>query len=163
VDTLDEMFRHHGWATVTLIDRCESLSMEQLHTPVPGAYGPVLPTLVHLVVADQRYLKHVTGIWPEQSLEPGMEPPLAELRSRIEEQTRRWLALVDRRDELNVTLTLPAEDGWPVVPHAEHLLFLQAIHHGNDHRTQICSMLGALGLDVPDLGGWDYWEATHLR
>ena len=28
---------------------------------------------------------------------------------------------------------------------------------GNDHRTQICSTLGALELELPEIDGWDYW------
>ncbi len=163
MDTLQELFRYHDWATVMLIDYCSGLSPEQLHEPVPGTFGPVLPTLVHLIAADQGYLKHMTGELPENPLRKGMEPPLSDLRSRFEAQTRRWLALVDRIDELNVTLTLPPEEGWPDVPHAERLLFLQAIHHGNDHRTQIGTTLGVLGLEAPGIGGWEYWEATCLR
>ena len=30
----------------------------------------------------------------------------------------------------------------------------QALHHGNDHRTQICSALSALGHDAPNLDAW---------
>jgi uncharacterized damage-inducible protein DinB len=37
------------------------------------------------------------------------------------------------------------------------MLLIQAIHHGNDHRTQICSTLGALGEEVPELDGWRFW------
>jgi hypothetical protein len=38
----------------------------------------------------------------------------------------------------------------------------QAIHHADDHRTQILSILGARDLPVPDLGVWDYAEAIGL-
>jgi hypothetical protein len=44
---------------------------------------------------------------------------------------------------------------------AESLLLNQALHHGNDHRAQVCSTLGALGLDVPDLSVWAFWEAER--
>ena len=41
--------------------------------------------------------------------------------------------------------------------HAEGMLIVQAIQHGEEHRQQVCSTLGALGIDVPDLSGWEYW------
>jgi uncharacterized damage-inducible protein DinB len=44
---------------------------------------------------------------------------------------------------------------------AESMLLIQAIHHGNDHRTQICSTLGALDLELPELDGWDFWAAQR--
>ena len=64
--------------------------------------------------------------------------------------------MVDRTDDLDVTLAGYEEE--PDVPHAEDLLFLQAIHHGNDHRTHVCTILGALDLEAPDLSGWRYWD-----
>jgi hypothetical protein len=50
---------------------------------------------------------------------------------------------------------------YPDTDSAEGMLLVQAIQHGNDHRTQICSTLGALGLDVPDLDGWEYWASER--
>ncbi len=50
---------------------------------------------------------------------------------------------------------------YPDTQHAEGMLLVQAIQHGEEHRQQVCSTLGALGLDVPDLSGWEYWLATR--
>ena len=36
-------------------------------------------------------------------------------------------------------------------------LLLQAIHHAHEHRTQIETMLGQLGIDPPGLSGWRYF------
>jgi hypothetical protein len=38
----------------------------------------------------------------------------------------------------------------------------QAIHHADDHRSQVLSILGARGLDVPDLDVWKYAESAGL-
>jgi hypothetical protein len=38
----------------------------------------------------------------------------------------------------------------------------QAIHHADDHRGHILSILGARGLDVPDLDVWAYAESAGL-
>jgi uncharacterized damage-inducible protein DinB len=159
MEPLREMFRHHAWATLTLIDNCMSLPPERLHEAVPGTYGPILNTMVHLVGADQRYLEGLIGEPIASPIRPGDVLPLAELRQRFEEQAGRWEGLLDRVDELDVTL--PARGPYSETRRAQNLLMLQAIHHGNDHRTHICTALSVLGLEPPDIDGWAYWGATH--
>jgi len=34
----------------------------------------------------------------------------------------------------------------------------QAIHHGTDHRSQICTALTSLGIEPPLIDVWDYGE-----
>lgn len=162
MDPLREMFRHHILATLTLIDHCLGLPPEVLDKAVPGTYGPVLNTLVHLVRSDQGYLNRLTGESPQSLLRQGELLPLAELRQRFEVQARRWEALLDRIAVAEVEVIIPAEDDWPETPHAQNLVLVQAIHHGNDHRTEICTTLSVLGLKTPDIDGWSYWSATHL-
>jgi hypothetical protein len=42
--------------------------------------------------------------------------------------------------------------------------FAQAIHHAADHRSHVLSILGALGLEVPELDIWDYaYESGHMQ
>src|SRR5262245_56846128 len=161
MDTLRELFRYHTWATLRLIDHCAGLPAEVLGESAPGTAGPILDTLVHLVAAEQRYLRRMPGEQPRTTIREGMEPALTELRAVFAEQAGLWDALLDREAELNVTL--PAQpDGWPETPHAETLLILQCLHHGNDHRTHIGTVLGARGREAPDIDGWAYWEAVHV-
>lgn len=75
----------------------------------------------------------------------------------MREHADRWTAFLDRLNAGTLDVTFPGRSDYPQTPHAEGLFLLQALHHGNDHRTQICSTLGALGLDVPELDGWTYW------
>jgi uncharacterized damage-inducible protein DinB len=32
----------------------------------------------------------------------------------------------------------------------------QAIHHGTDHRSQICTALTSLGIKPPEIDAWDF-------
>jgi uncharacterized damage-inducible protein DinB len=165
MDALRTMFRHHAWATLALIDHCATLPPERLADEVPGTFGPILATLRHMVSADERYQWRVSGRDPKVLRERDAGEAtisLAELRARFEAQAKGWEQLLDRAGDLD--LTLPPGT-WPElshgeVPHAEDLLLLQAIHHGNDHRTHVCTTLGALGLEAPDLDGWTYWPAS---
>ena len=156
MDPLDALFRHHAWATLRLIDHCAALPVDQLRATAPGTYGTIEATLVHLVAADQRYLEDMDGEAPGSRVSEAGGQSLAEVRAAAELQAARWTALVRRASELNVVR--PAYDEDPDSEHAEDLLFLQAIHHGNDHRAHVCTILGANGLRVPDLSGWTYWH-----
>jgi len=163
MDPLRTMFRHHIWATRGLIDHCAGLPPERLQESVPGTMGTIHATLVHLVAADQRYLGRLTSEQADARVHESQEPAPApaELRSAFAAQAKRWEAVLDRVDELDVTI--PAQGDWPETPHAEDLLMLQAIYHGNDHRTQICTILGAHGFEVPDVAGWAYWASLRAQ
>jgi len=36
----------------------------------------------------------------------------------------------------------------------------QVLHHGSDHRSQICTALTSLGVEPPSIDVWDYGETT---
>jgi uncharacterized damage-inducible protein DinB len=40
------------------------------------------------------------------------------------------------------------------------IVLSQALHHGNEHRTQVCTVLTTLGVLTPGLGLWEWGEAT---
>lgn len=40
------------------------------------------------------------------------------------------------------------------------IVLVQALHHGNDHRTQICTVLGHHGIPFEEIDVWAYGEAT---
>lgn len=154
MEALQTLFRHHAWATLRLLDHCAGLPEEQLRATVPGTYGPIADTLIHLVAADERYLGRMDGQPAVPHVHESEPATLDDLRAAMRAHAERWKALVERAGELDVTV--PRRDE-PDIPDAANLLFLQAIHHGNDHRTHVCTILGALGLEVPDVSGWSYW------
>jgi len=155
-DVVRAMFAHHLWATRRLISHLEGLPRERLDDAVPGTYGSILSTLTHLVDADGRYLLRLTTTSPPP-YEDGGSRPLPTLRSELDEHGERWTAFLDRLEAGTLQAAITGREDYPDTHDAEGLLLLQAIHHGNDHRTQVCSTLGALGEDVPDLDGWAYW------
>ena len=40
------------------------------------------------------------------------------------------------------------------------VILTQVFHHANEHRAHICTILGALGYDVPDVSAWGYGFAS---
>ena len=139
-DVLRSMFEHHLWATERLIEHLTKVPSERLDEAVPGTYGSMIATLTHLIDADTRYLQR-----------------LETLRAEMPEHRRRWGEMLDRLERGELHAAVVGKQDYPDTDPAETMLLIQAIHHGNDHRTQICSTLGALGLEVPELDGWSYW------
>ncbi|MFI5292659.1 MAG: DinB family protein, partial [Candidatus Limnocylindrales bacterium] len=158
-----DAFGHHIWATLTLIDTCLALTPEQLETNVPGTYGSIIDTMRHLVGGDASYLVALTGgRWPaiDEEVEKGMS--LAELRAAIEADGPAWSALLAQDLDPDTDVIRYREDGSE--SHAPMGIRLaQAVHHGTDHRSQICTALTTLGIEPPAIDVWDYaWTDGRL-
>ncbi|MFB6394905.1 DinB family protein [Polymorphospora lycopeni] len=152
------LFEHHIWATRALIEHCQTLTPEQLALSTPGTYGAIVPTITHIIAEDQRLLRRLTGEAAEVPVVEEESFTLAELHAVWAGQSERWHDVLRRREEMEVTL--PPRGPWPEVTGARPLVLLEALQHGNDHRTHVCSVLGAHGLTVPFLCGWMFWRST---
>jgi len=156
---LTDAFGHHLWANQLILDACATLTPEQLATPVPGTYGSIETTLRHLIQADSFYL------WIQDG-SAGDGPPIpaantlsiAELRAANDRHAEGYRAL----------LTGPQDPDIEVAEHGDTWDFVaplgirvaQVVHHGSDHRSQICTGLTALGVAPPDIDLWAYGAAT---
>jgi uncharacterized damage-inducible protein DinB len=150
---LEDAFAHHVWATLTLIDTCLELSPEQLGSTAPGTYGSILDTMRHLVGADASYLFVTTGGRTPQIDEDSMDLP--ELRAVMERHGPAWSELLAQDPDPGVVLVRHRDDGSET--HAPMSIRLaQVLHHGTDHRSQICTVLTTLGIEPPFIDVWDY-------
>ena len=149
---LRRCFGHHLWATELLLQRCTGLSPEQLALSTPGTYGSIGDTLDHLVSSDRSYLARLRGGTRQPPLDAGGPGPLLEHLAR---QSEDWLSYLDTGPDFDAVI-LRRDGGqspaWVVV--------MQAIHHGNDHRTHVGTVLLHHDLEVPELGAWEYGLAV---
>ena len=150
---LIEAFRYHKWANLQLLDVCSQLNDEQLKLTSTGTYGTIAATFLHLAAAEQRYVKRLGGSPPQLS-EKSEFPGVDSLRDQMERSGDELLALVGR---VRPDDTTPAEG----TSHVRHWVpIVQSLHHGNDHRTHICTILGQNGIDYGDLDVWAYATAA---
>jgi len=154
---LKDAFGHHIWATVALIDECLKLTSEQMESTAPGTYGSILETARHLVEADSRYLFRLTAGVHSPIDSEGMD--LVGLRSAMEADGFAWSRLLQSDLDPDAIVVTTGEDGSesrdPV-----GIRLAQALHHGTDHRSQICTVLTTLGIEPPSIDVWDFGEAT---
>jgi uncharacterized damage-inducible protein DinB len=153
---LSDAFEHHAWATVRLIDACADLSPDRLDTAVPGTYGSIIDTLRHLVGADSWYLYRCSGGRTrriEDDEEATMD--LAALRTAMMEQATGWRELVARPLDPDAVIVTHRDDGSET--HAPlGIRLAQVLHHGTDHRSQVCTALTSLGVEPPLIDVWDF-------
>jgi uncharacterized damage-inducible protein DinB len=153
---LHEAFAHHIWATERIIDACQALTSEQLKTPFAGTFGSIIGTLRHLVASDSWYLSffcdHATAIDEEAEIS------LAELRLVITSNGSAWMQLLPVEIDPDADVV---ERGDGLEFHAPvGLRLAQAVQHGTDHRSQVCTALTNLGVTPPEIDLWSFGEAT---
>jgi uncharacterized damage-inducible protein DinB len=150
---LDDAFAHHAWATQRLLDACLALSPEQLATGVPGTYGSIVETLRHLVSGDGSYLFAMTGERAHLINTDRMD--LRELLSTIKTNSAAWSRLLAQNPDPDAVFVERDVDGFERRA-AMGIGLAQALHHGTDHRSQVCTALTSLGVDPPDIDVWDF-------
>lgn len=151
---LEAAFAHHVWATLRVIDACLARSAEELETSVLGTRGPMLETLRHLVLSDAFDLFTLTG---DRAFDIDEEHvSLAEARIIMERNGSGWAEYVSRSlDPEELVREIDETDGyrrWAPVG----FRLLGALHHGTDHRSQICTALTTLGMDPPRIDVFDF-------
>ena len=152
---LDDAFAHHVWATLRLIDTCLSLTPEQLDAAVPGTYGSILDTMRHFVGGDSYYLSHLTG---DQEIDTD-HMDLRELRAAMEADERTWIELLAKDLDADAVVKDVDEDGYERDA-TIGIRLAQALHHGTDHRSQICTALTTLVVEPPGIDVWDFGAQT---
>ena len=150
---LRDAFGHHVWATIRLIDACLALTAEQLETSVPGTYGSILDTMRHTVSGDASYLALLTnGAVPEVDEE---NSDLPELRAAMERHEPVWASFVAGTLDPDEVVIRHRDDGSE--SHAPlGIRVAQALQHGNDHRSQVCTAITTLGIEPPEIDVWAF-------
>ncbi len=122
---------------------------------VPGTYGSVLDTMRHLVGADCGYLFVLTDGRVPRLDDEGMDLPT--LRARMDRNGKAWATVVAQDLDPDLMVTRRRDDGSETrAPIGIRLA--QAVHHGTDHRSQICTALTSIGVEPPAIDVWDFGD-----
>jgi uncharacterized damage-inducible protein DinB len=152
--------RHDIWATDKLVARCRQLTAEQLQLSVPGTYGTVLRTLQHIVSSDEGYLIRLLGVLlhePPFRHEPdvGLDV-IASHVPHVADAVERLFATGDLDGDRLIRDTPARRPEQARFEMNAWAPLTQFVHHGSDHRAQICTTLSAHGIEPPDLQVWPY-------
>lgn len=155
-DAVLRSVRHEVWADLELLRFCENLTPEQLRWTVPGTYGALHNTLHHIVRAQRGYLWRLTGEGEPTDFPRDTErlAPIAELIAQEERIGKRAEELL--RKPFDPTSFVQTSDGKATVG----VILAQFIHHGSDHRAHVGTILGAHGVEPPNLDVWAYGQSV---
>jgi len=151
-----ELIRYNNWANAEIIALLKTLTPEQLAASVPGTYGAIHATLGHMLAAEGDYIQRITGAAPVPPFNWRDGPSIDEMAGYAAQLAPAWLDLVQRVPQEQ--LVHEEEDGY-FMEYQARLLFLQVINHGIEHRTNITTVLAAIGISTPELDGWGHLAA----
>jgi uncharacterized damage-inducible protein DinB len=151
---LAELYKQNLWANLRLLDACKELSEEQLDGSVPGTYGSLRDTWVHLVAAESRYVSTLTGTQRDESFREGNPfPGLDELEKRARKSGE---ALVEIAEGFRPTRVLKGT--WRGQPFTMRAIIplMQVINHATEHRAHIMTIMTQQGVQPPEIDVWAY-------
>jgi uncharacterized damage-inducible protein DinB len=156
MDLLVEFFRHNSMMNRRLMEVCRQLSPEQLGSEAVGTYGSIGGTLVHIANAQEGYAARFLGTERPERLQEDPFPDFMALEERFargDAQLEDAAGQADREHDVLVTGNDPP--GTFRMPAS--LILLQAVNHGTEHRSQVCTVLTQIGVEPPELDGWTYF------
>jgi uncharacterized damage-inducible protein DinB len=143
--------RHNVWANLELLAFCDRLTAEQLAWTAPGTYGSIHATLQHTVGAENGYLFALTGqLPPGGRLTPDLVP-LSQLIERERTNGERIESVVGAGFDPERVITRARGD-----TATAGIIVAQFVHHGSDHRAHVGTILGAHGIEPPEIDVWAY-------
>ena len=147
---LVKLFEHNHWANLRAVEACADLTDAQLDASVVGTAGSIRHTLMHIAGAEQRYIMRLIGREPTYGERDGW-PGIAPLRQTLDTSGQ---GLIDLAERANPDEVLSGEyQGQPYeLPVA--VIYVQAINHATEHRSQIATILTQQGVEPPDFSGW---------
>jgi uncharacterized damage-inducible protein DinB len=112
----------------------------------------------HLVGSDSWYIFDITGDRTRRIDPEAMD--LAGLRDAIVSDGEAWSTLLGTGIDPDRVVTEVDEDDGFERDAVLGVRLAQALHHGTDHRSQICTALTSLGVEPPAIDVWDYGVAN---
>ena len=156
---LAEPLRHNAWATQELLAAARALAPEQLAATVPGTFGGILATLQHIVAAEGFYQSLVTGHWPAWRWPTDQPPNLETLERAAQASAAFWESFLAQPHDPAHIVVVPDPREAKIHDVALGVILTQLLDHGTDHRSQVSTILSAIGMTPPRLDGWAYGRA----
>jgi len=152
---LDHVLRHNTWANGALLDFCSALDPARLDEQAPGTYGTLYGTLQHLVGGEQWYVWLITGELHGERIRRDERHKLDELAA-IAAATGARVLVIAASDDPDRQIPVGADHS------TVGTVLAQLVHHGNEHRTQATTILGANGIEPPEISAWAYGRAVGI-
>jgi len=155
---LAEMLRYNRWATLRLLEACRSLPEEALDYRLPAASGSVRELLPHLIGSQQTFALRSAGRQAEGELTRASPWPGFDALAEAATTSADALVAIAEALDADSEVTLPFMGKRYRYP--KSFFLVHAMAHGAEHRTEVALTVAHLGIETPDLDGWQYAAAA---
>lgn len=157
-ELLHDLVAHNAWATRTLLTTCSELDAGQLAARIPGSFGDIRETFEHFIIAERWYLYHLTRDMPDPN-RPDSDLSMAEIRERLDELDPIWQQMLAEPIDCDRWIRADGDED-NTFEFTAGVVIAQIFNHANEHREQICAILTEIGIQPPEIDGWNYSAAA---
>ena len=156
---LQRIFEHNLWANLQILDACERLTESQLEASLPGHYGDIKTTLVHILCSEPGYLAALTGeprvseLSPEADLPGAAFPGFGALKTSARASGEGFITAVGKLSDDEI---ITGERRGEPFSMPASVFVTQAINHATEHRAEIKAIMTQEGVEPPEIDAWDY-------
>jgi uncharacterized damage-inducible protein DinB len=150
---LGDVFRHHLWANLRLIDFCAGLTEDDLLATAPSTYGAVRDTLQHLLSSEGRYVATFPADWRGDLNEDQEFPGMAALHDHAVDSGEALINLAESTPDSQRLKGVHRDQPFDI---PASTMFSQAINHATEHRLHVVSILDQRGIKAPRLDAIAY-------
>ena len=154
---LDRLIDYDTWANQGLLDFLREQPPETLDLTAGGVYGTIRETLEHLFSSEMGYSRRLLPPPARDVPERPDHPDLDTLQALATESAARLIDLVDTLPEPSTKIETSSG------MRAAATILTQLVMHGVEHRAHVGTILGANGIEPPDLDSWADRKSTRLN
>lgn len=152
---LGRLIGFNNWANRGLLEFLATQPPETLDLTAGGVYGTIRDTFEHLLTSEMSYRHRLAGLPRYDGVDRPERPELADIQ-RLQDASAAGLdALVESLPDPESML--PTSTG----QRASATVLTQLIMHGVEHRAHVGTILGANGIEPPDLDSWAFGILVH--
>ena len=152
---------HNKWANTALLDFVDRLDASVLEATAIGCFGTIHHTLLHIANSEADYFALLTSTKTEElKQENDHFPPvnkIAEFYSKFGDGLIQCARDIPGDRMLEGTFDDGVKYRFPASG-----LFIQALNHATEHRTQIAAILTTMGIEPPNVDGWKFMDTVQM-
>ena len=150
LEMLRTLYEYSAWARDRMLEAAGRLTPDQLQTPIPGVYGSIHETLVHMAASQWMWLERIQGRSPHVVPTGADFTSLDQLRAWWDEQHAAGLAYLATLADADLARVIHYTNaqGQAYTRRVWHAL-LQVVNHQTEHRSQVAAMLTQQGIEAP--------------
>jgi uncharacterized damage-inducible protein DinB len=154
-DAITNLYNHHLWANLRLLESCQQLTREQLQANLTGTYGSIQETLEHIIRAEKSYFSRISTGQPYRHPSGSKSMTIPEL---MESARQTGLGLIEWAPKVQAGDVVEIDWDGTLRDVPKIVLLTQAINHATEHRAQIMVIMTQLGVEPPSLDSWTYFD-----